>query len=87
MGSKLLWPAALCLKESPWESNYGMSEAVRVAGSCQRPRAWAGLVGPGPPAGEMQELAPGGGMGDPLRGTGITEIAALLSFTRGPGIE
>lgn len=31
MGSKLPWPAALGLKESSQESNYGMSRAVRVA--------------------------------------------------------
>lgn len=31
MGSKLLWPEALCLKKLSQESNYGMSRAVRVA--------------------------------------------------------
>lgn len=28
MGSKLLWPAALNLKELSWGSNYAMSKAV-----------------------------------------------------------
>lgn len=49
MGSKLLWPAVLCLKESPRESNYGMSEAISAAGHCWHP-------GPGqePASGEME---------------------------------
>lgn len=50
MGSKLLWPAALCLKELSQESNGGMSRAVWVAAAACVPC----LALPGGPQASLQ---------------------------------
>lgn len=73
MGSKLFWPASLCLKESQWGSNYAVSRAVRVdSSSLHAPSAWGS---PGPLTLLGRWL---GGVED-LQSQGITKYPPLLS--------
>lgn len=76
MGSKLLWPAALCLKESSWESNY--RDVKGCQGGQQLPVVCRPLLGRcwSQPGGAVWAPHPHGGMG-------ITEIVVLLSATQG----